>query len=143
MKDFRDLKVWQCSHQLTLAVYRYTRDFPKDETYGIVSQLRRCSASVAANIAEGCGRSGNPEFGRFLTIAMGSASELEYFLLLARDLEYLSPQKHVQIAQEVVSMRRMLNRLLSKVQAERESIYQGRGHSTDAASPRTCAFAKC
>jgi len=121
MKDFRDLKVWQRAHQITLAIYRCTRDFPREETYGIVSQLRRCSSSVAANIAEGCGRSGNAEFGRFLTVAMGSASEVEYFLLLARDLEYLSREKHEAVAQDVAEMRRMLNRLLSKVQAERGS----------------------
>lgn len=83
MKDFRELKVWELAHQITLAIYRYTREFPREETYGIVSQLRRCSSSVAANIAEGCGRSGNAEFGRFLGVAMGSASELEYFLLLS------------------------------------------------------------
>ena len=88
MKDFRDLKVWKRAHDIALTVYRCTRNFPREETYGMVSQLRRCSSSVAANIAEGCGRSGNAEFGRFLNMAMGSASELEYFLLLARDLEY-------------------------------------------------------
>ncbi len=111
MKDFRDLKVWQRAHQITLTIYRCTRDFPREETYGMVSQLRRCSASVAANIAEGCGRSGNPEFGRFLTMAMGSASEMEYFLLLARDLHYLPREKY-------------LNRLVSKVQAERGTSFQ-------------------
>jgi len=84
----------------------------------MVSQLRRCSSSVAANIAEGCGRSGNPEFGRFLGIAMGSASELEYFLLLARDLGYLDAGAHEGIAFEVSEMRRMLNRLIAKVQTE-------------------------
>ncbi len=124
MKDFRDLKVWQRAHQVTLTIYRCTRDFPREETYGMVSQLRRCSSSIAANIAEGCGRSGNAEFGRFLTIAMGSASELEYFLLLACDLHYLSREKHETVAQDVVEMRRMLNRLLSKVQAERGSTLQ-------------------
>jgi four helix bundle protein len=121
MKDFRDLKVWQRAHQITLAIYRSTRNFPREETYGMVSQLRRCSSSVAANIAEACGRSGNAGFGRFLTVAMGSASELEYFLLLARDLAYLSRENHEAVAQDVVEMRRMLNRLLSKVQAERGS----------------------
>ena len=121
MKDFRDLKVWQRAHQITLAIYRSTRNFPREETYGMVSQLRGCSSSVAANIAEGCGRSGNAEFGRFLTVAMGSASELEYLLLLARDLAYLSRENHEAVAQDVGEMRRMLNRLLSKVQAERGS----------------------
>jgi len=84
----------------------------------MVSQLRRCSSSVAANIAEGCGRSGNPEFGRFLAMAMGSASELEYFLLLARDLGYLDAEAHEGIASDVGEMRRMLNRLIAKVQTE-------------------------
>ena len=87
MRDFRGLDVWQIAHRITLSVYHLTRCFPCEETYEITSQLRRCSFSVAANIAEGCGRSGTAEFGRFLSMAMGSASELKYFLLLARDLE--------------------------------------------------------
>ena len=118
MKDFRDLTVWQRAHEVTLEVYRCTRSFPREETYGMVSQLRRCSSSVAANIAECCGRSGNAEFGRFLAIAMGSASELEYFLLLARDLEYLGGKSHEAIAKDVEEMRRMLNRLILKVQTD-------------------------
>ncbi len=126
MKVFRDLKVWERAHSVTLAIYRCTRDFPREETYGMVSQLRRCSSSVAANIAEGCGRSGNPEFARFLTMAMGSASELEYFVLLARDLHYLPKEKYKGILDEVVEMRRMLNGLLSKVEAERTSPSQRR-----------------
>ena len=88
MKDFRNLEVWDKAHQLTLNVYRITKTFPGDEKFGLTSQIRRCAASVAANIAEGCGRTGNAEFHRFLQIAMGSASELEYHLLLSRDLEY-------------------------------------------------------
>ena len=143
MKDFRDLKVWQCAHQITLTVYRCTRNFPREETYGIVGQLRRCSASVAANIAEGCGRSGNAEFGRFLTMAMGSASELEYFLLLARDLEYLAAEKYTLVAQEVLTMRRMLNRLISKVQTDRENAGQGSTRSVNRSDRRAQAFAKC
>src|ERR1700744_6273325 len=81
----------------------------------MVSQLRRCSSSVAANVAEGCGRSGNPELARFLVMAMGSASELEYFLLLVRVLQYLPDDRHQAISNEVERMRRMLNRLISKV----------------------------
>ena len=84
MKDFRSLKVWEKAHLVTLAVYRLTEKFPKCELYGMTSQMRRCSASVAANIAEGCGRTGNGEFQRFLSTAMGSAAELEYFLLLSQ-----------------------------------------------------------
>jgi four helix bundle protein len=121
MKDFRGLNVWQRAHHVTLSVYRCTRSFPREETYGISSQLRRCSASVTANIAEGCGRRGNAEFARFLGMAMGSASELEYFLLLGRDLGYLSPDDYGPLAAEVVVMRRMLNGLISKVLKERIS----------------------
>jgi len=123
MKDFRQLKVWRRAHSVTLAVYECTKQFPREETYGMVSQLRRCSESVAANIAEGCGRVGNPEFARFLGMAMGSASELEYFLLLARDLNYLASHEYSSIVAGVVEMRRMLNGLLSKVQGERKQHY--------------------
>lgn len=118
MKDFRGLSVWQRAHSVTLSVYRCTKAFPREETYGISSQMRRCSSSVAANIAEGCGRRGNPEFVRFLGMAMGSASELEYFLLLAGDLNYLETGAYDALADEVVLMRRMLNALISKIQDE-------------------------
>jgi len=89
MKDFHELKVWRKAHELTLAVYQVTTGFPREERFGLTSQLRRCSASIPANLAEGCGRSGDAEFARFCSIAMGSASELEYHLLLAKDLNLL------------------------------------------------------
>jgi four helix bundle protein len=89
MKDFRRLKVWEKVHVLTLDIYKVTARFPREEMYGLTSQMRRCSASMGANIAEGCGKQGNNELYRFLYIASGSASELDYHLLLARDLEYL------------------------------------------------------
>ena len=88
MRDFRSLKVWQKAHELTLRVYTATRIFPKDELYGLTSQVRRSAASITTNVAEGCGRSGEAELARFLNIAMGSASELEYQLLLARILSF-------------------------------------------------------
>src|SRR5437588_7788522 len=91
MKDFTDLKVWAKAHKLTLAIYKETRSFPIDERFGLTSQIRRCSASIGANIAEGCGRYGDGDFGRFPSIAMGLASELQYHLLLAKDLELLHP----------------------------------------------------
>jgi len=94
VKDFRDLKVWNRAHQLTLGVYRVTRNFPREELYGLTSQLRRCRTSVAANIAEGCGRPGNEEFSRFLQIASRSASELDYELLLAKYLSLLSDEDY-------------------------------------------------
>ena len=89
MQSFRKLKVWEKAHAVTLDIYHASRSFPKDELYGLTSQMRRASASIGANIAEGpCGK-GDCEFGRFLQIAMGSSSELEYHLLLARDLKLL------------------------------------------------------
>jgi four helix bundle protein len=89
MRDFHNLKVWMQAHQLMLELYKETACFPQTEIYGLTSQLRRAGVSIAANIAEGCGRSSNLDFARFLEIAMGSASEVEYHLILARDLTFL------------------------------------------------------
>jgi four helix bundle protein len=119
MKDFRDLMVWQKSHQLALAAYRHTGSFPADERFGLTSQIRRSAASVPANIAEGCGRRGNAEFHRFLQMAMGSASEVEYDFLLARDLNYLDAKTHKNLTSQVEEVKRMLSSLLLKVEGER------------------------
>ena len=86
MKDFKKQKVWQKSHRLTLDIYKATANFPREELYGLTNQLRRSCASIPANIAEGCGRNSDADFSRFLQIAMGSATELEYHLLLSHDL---------------------------------------------------------
>jgi four helix bundle protein len=94
MQDFRKLAVWQKSHELTLSLYELTGTFPREEMYGLTSQVRRASSSIPANIAEGCGRDGDAELSRFLQISMGSASELEYHLLLARDLKYLTAEDY-------------------------------------------------
>ncbi|HEX5848085.1 MAG TPA: four helix bundle protein [Rubrobacter sp.] len=96
MKDFHELKVWEKGHELTLAAYKATARFPVEERYGLTSQIRRASASVPANIAEGCGRGGDTELARFLQIAAGSAGELEYHLLLANQLDMLnSPEQNI------------------------------------------------
>jgi len=108
MKDFRKLTVWQKAHELTLAVYKATRGFPKEELYGLTSQVRRSSVSVPSNIAEGCGRSGDAELARFLDISMGSASEVEYQLLLAHDLGFLHNRVYEPLAEAVVEVKRML-----------------------------------
>jgi four helix bundle protein len=108
MRDFKTLKVWEKAHQLTLAVYQATVAFPKDERYGLTSQLRRSASSVPANIAEGCGRDGDAELARFLQIAMGSASELEYHLLLAQDLKLLSESDQKLLVANVIEVKRML-----------------------------------
>ena len=108
MRNFRELKVWQKAHGLTLAVYRATRAFPSEEKFGLTSQLRRAAASVPANIAEGCGRNTEKDFARFLGIAAGSASEAEYHLLLARDLGILATEHHQPLDVEVNEVKRML-----------------------------------
>ncbi len=107
-RDFKQLKVWERSHQLTLDVYRATASFPQAEMYGLTSQMRRACASIPANIAEGCGRGGDAELVRFLRIAMGSASELEYHILLARDLSLLNPKDSESLSTEVMEIKRML-----------------------------------
>ena len=111
--------VWRKAHLLTLESYRVTETFPKQEIYGITSQMRRCAASIAANIAEGCGKKGNAEFQRFLGIAAGSASELEYHFLLARDLRMLAPADYERLNVAVLEIKRMLASLIQKVQGER------------------------
>jgi len=121
MKDLHDLHVWERSHKLTLAVYDATLKFPREELYGLTSQIRRCAVSVGANIAKGCGKIGNNEFQRFLQIAAGSASELVYELLLAKDLGYLTQSDHSKIADELTQIRKMLSSLLRKVNVERKA----------------------
>jgi four helix bundle protein len=109
VQDFRNLKVWQKAHGLTLDVYRGTRGFPTDERYGLTSQLRRSSASVPANLAEGCARGGDIDFARFVSVAAGSASETDYHLLLARDLGYFSDDAYQPLFEQVTEVKRMLN----------------------------------
>ena len=115
MRDFRELKVWEKAHGLTLAVYQATTAFPQDEQFGLTSQIRRCCASIPANIAEGCGRSGSSELARFLQIAMGSAAELDYHLLLARDLNYLQDSDYQTLSHQVAEVMRMLTAFIQKV----------------------------
>jgi four helix bundle protein len=119
MKDFRDLVVWRKAHLLTLASYRATETFPKQEMNGLTAQIRRCAASIAANIAEGCGKHGNAEFQRFLNIAAGSASELEYHFLLSKDLGLMSEEGYGHLHNGVVEVKRMLASLTGKVNEER------------------------
>jgi len=115
MQSFRNLKVWEKAHAVTLDVYTASRSFPKDELYGLTSQMRRASASIGANIAEGSCRKGDVEFGRYLQIAMGSASELEYHLLLAHDLHILQHLDYEQLSDGVVEVKRMLASLIRSV----------------------------
>ncbi|NEO42457.1 MAG: four helix bundle protein [Moorea sp. SIOASIH] len=118
MRDFKKLKVWEKAHELTLSVYKATQVFPKEELYGLTSQIRRSSVSIPANIAEGCGRNGKAELARFLHIAMGSASELEYHLLLAHNLNLLKAKDYECLAADVTEIKRMLTSFIQKLKAE-------------------------
>src|SRR4051812_27957422 len=114
MGDFTKLAVWRKAHELTLAVYRETAAWPRHERFGLVSQARRASASIPCNIAEGCGRDGDAELARFLRIALGSAAELAYLLILARDLEYVTAPRAEALAAAAAEVRRMLAALARK-----------------------------
>ena len=115
MKDFRELKVWEKSYQLTLEIYRLSTGFPKEEQYGITSQIRRAAASIGLNIAEGCGRGSDADFKRFLYIALGSASEIEYCLLLALDLKYISKDIHNELDDQINEVKKMLFAFIEKI----------------------------
>ena len=116
MEDFKRLEVWSKAHELTLLIYQRTRSFPKDEMYGLTSQIRRASASIGANIAEGCGRRSDPEMRRFIQIARGSASELEYHLLLANDLHFLATDEFAAMESNILEIQRMLAALAQRLQ---------------------------
>jgi len=109
--------VWQKAHLLAFAVYKTTMNFPKEELYGLTSQIRRACISIPANIAEGCGKDGDNEFGRFLQIAQGSASELDYHLLLSRELNFLTENDYDALSRQVEEVRRMLTTLTKRVRS--------------------------
>jgi four helix bundle protein len=115
MQDFRNLLVWRKAHELVLEIYRQTNDFPKSEVYGLTSQIHRAAASIPENIAEGCGKHGDTELARYLQIAMGSASELEYELLLAHDLKYFEQQYYQDLETRLIEVRKMLNSLIQSL----------------------------
>src|SRR2546428_13073793 len=119
MKDFRSLKVWEKAHQLALSLYPATASFPRQEAYRLVSQIRRAASSIPSNIAEGCGREGDPELARFCIIARGSATELEYQLLLARDLKLIQPKDYETLSPQTERIKRTLSVLVHKSTAER------------------------
>ena len=115
MRDYKKYNVWKLGHEVTLDIYSLTQRFPKEESYGLTSQMRRSSSSIPANIAEGCGRESDAEFKRFLTISQGSASELEYFTILAKDLNYMNSNDFSLINDKVNKVRRSINSLIKKI----------------------------
>ena len=115
MRDFTQLTVWQKSHRLALAIYHITRTFPKEERYGLSSQMRRAALSIPANIAEGAGRPTARDFVRFLHIAAGSGNELEYHLIIARDLQLIDTDTHGKLSAQVNEVKKMLVGLAQKL----------------------------
>ena len=117
MRDFHKLIIWQRSHQLVLNVYSISKLFPKDELFGLTSQIRRAVSSIPTNIAEGCGRASNKDFAHFLQIAIGSAAEVEYELLLAHDLNYINNSDYQFLTEETVAVRKMIIKYQSELKS--------------------------
>ena len=115
MRDFRELEFWRRSHELTLEIYLASQRFPQEERFGLTAQIRRAMMSIPSNIAEGCGRNSAPDFGRFLDIAMGSASEVEYQLLLAKDLQYIESENYEKLSAELIVIKKMLNTYIQRL----------------------------
>jgi len=115
MRDFKKYTIWESRHKLTLTVYKITDNFPKSELFGLTSQMRRASASVPSNIAEGCGRESDIEFKRFLIIASGSASELLYLLILSKDIGYISNEQFEEFEIALTTLRKSIHQLIKKI----------------------------
>ena len=109
MRDFSKLHIWQKGHQFTLKIYDVTRLFPKDEIFGLTAQMRRSASSIPTNIAEGCGRNTNLQLRNFLNFSIGSTSELEYQLILSKDLNYISDSAFNELQQLVIEVRKMIH----------------------------------
>ena len=122
MRDFRKIQVWERSHRFTLQVYKISSSFPKDELYGLTSQIRRAAVSIPSNIAEGCGRDTQAELARFVHIAGGSASELEYQLILAHDLGYIGDEIHLDLNSDINEIKRMLVGFEKAVKANSKNL---------------------
>lgn len=111
MRDFKKYDIWQLSHSLTLEIYKITSNFPKEELYGLTSQIRRATASIPTNISEGCGRNSDREFNQFLNIALGSTSETEYLLILSKDLNYINIEKFETLEKEINTIKSKIYKL--------------------------------
>lgn len=122
MQNFKDLKVWEKAHQTTLIVYKVSAFFPKEETYSLTNQLRRATSSIPANIAEGCGKNSQADLANFLNVALGSTNEAEYFLILAKDLNYLDEESFATLSNNINEVKAMLISLIGKVRAKRPNL---------------------
>lgn len=126
MKDYKKFIVWQKSHQLTLDVYKITSVYPKEELFGLTSQIKRACSAIPMNIAEGCGRNSDKDFCRFLYIAFGSANELEYQIILSIDLNFIERQKGQNLLIQIEEIKKMLNGLISKLNQANGSVLKAK-----------------
>jgi four helix bundle protein len=126
MRNFQKLEVWKKSHRFTLAIYRLTANFPSGERYGLTSQLQRASASIGANLAEGCGRETGADYKRFVQMAAGSACEVEFHLILAKDLSLIDKQTYEALNNDINEIKRMLCGLTHYLENEIQVSHQPR-----------------
>jgi four helix bundle protein len=124
MQNFKELKVWEKAHQVTLSIYKASAKFPKEEIYSLTNQLRRATASIPANIAEGCGKNTQADLANFLNIALGSANETEYFLILSKDLDYLTEEQFTTLSKSINEVKAMLINLIAKVRAKEMLLFK-------------------
>lgn len=120
MRNYKNYTVWQDGHQLTLLIYNLTKQFPKEELFGLTSQLRRATSSIPTNVAEGCGRESDADFRRFLVIAHGSATEVEYLLFLSFELNYISKEEYLRLNDLIEILRKQLHTLIKKLAISKE-----------------------
>ena len=118
MRDYKKYDIWKLSHFLTLEIYKITEGFPKEEVFGLTSQIRRASSSVGINILEGCGRGSDEDFKRFLRNASGSAFEVEYILLLSKDLNYISEKKFIELTPKAEELKMKISKLILKIEED-------------------------
>ena len=118
MSDYKKYDIWKLSHFLTLEIYKITEDFPKEEVFGLTSQIRRASSSIGINIVEGCGRGSDEDFKRFLRNASGSAFEVEYILLLSKDLNYISEEKFLELSPKAEELKMKISKLILKIEED-------------------------
>lgn len=118
MRDYKKYDIWKLSHLLTLEVYKITESFPKEEIFGLTSQIRRASSSIGINIVEGCGRGSDEDFKRFLRNASGSAFEVEYILLLSKDLNYISEEKFIGLTPKAEELKMKISKLILKIEED-------------------------
>ena len=118
MRDYKKYDIWKLSHFLTLEIYKITEGFPKEEVFGLTSQIRRASSSIGINIVEGCGRGSDEDFKRFLRNASGSAFEVEYILLLSKDLNYISEEKFIELTPKAEELKMKISKLILKIEED-------------------------